>query len=136
MLIRDIMQKKLVTLSPEGSIREACRKMKEEDVGCLLIVNGQSLKGVLTDRDIACWLAYGKDPDGVKVSSIMHTDIASVTPETDVFDASRIMAEKKVRRLPVLEEEKLCGIVTTSDIATVLEEEVDNFFHVEEAYHH
>ncbi len=136
MFLRDIMQKRLVTLSPDASIREASRKMKDEGVGCVLIVNGETLRGIVTDRDIACWLAEGSDPDGVKLSDVMHTDIVSAAPDTDVFDASRIMAGAKVRRLPIVENGRLCGIVTTSDLATVLEEEVDNFFHVQEAYHH
>jgi CBS domain-containing protein len=137
MLVREIMQKTLVTLPPEASLREAAKRMDEEKIGCLLITNGEFLRGVLTDRDITCWLARnGKDPDGVKVSEIMKTDIVSVKPETDTFEASNIMAENKVRRLPVLEDGKLAGIVSTSDIATYLEKEVDSFFHVEEAYHH
>jgi CBS domain-containing protein len=137
MLLRDLMQTKLVTLPPEASIREAAKKMDDEKIGFLLITNSESLKGVLTDRDITCWLAKGgKDPDGVRVSEVMQTDIVSAGPGTDTFEASKIMAENKIRRLPIIENGKLCGIVTTSDFATYLEEEVDNFFHVEEVYHH
>ncbi len=137
MLVREIMQKTLVTLPPEASILEAAKKLDEEKIGCVLITNGELLKGFLTDRDICCWLARdGKGPEGVRVSEIMNTDIVSVKPEADTFEASNIMAENKIRRLPVLEDGKLSGIVSTSDIATYLEKEVDSFFHVEEAYHH
>jgi CBS domain-containing protein len=137
MLIKNIMQTKLATLIPGASIREAARKMDDEKIGCLLITNGESLKGLLTDRDITCWLARGgKDPDGVRVSEVMQTDIVSVGPEMDTLEASKIMAENKIRRLPVIGDGKLYGIVTTSDLATFLEQEVDNFFHVEEVYHH
>jgi CBS domain-containing protein len=137
MFIKNIMQTKLATLSPQASIREAARRMDDEKIGCLLITNGESLKGLITDRDITCWLARGgKDPDGVRVSEVMQTDIVSVGPEMDTLEASKIMAENKVRRLPVIGDGKLFGIVTTSDLATFLEEEVDNFFHVEEVYHH
>jgi CBS domain-containing protein len=107
MLVREIMQKTLVTLPPEASLREAAKRMDEEKIGCLLITNGEFLRGVLTDRDITCWLARnGKDPDGVKVSEIMKTDIVSVKPETDTFEASNIMAENKVRRLPVTSKKR------------------------------
>lgn len=137
MLLKKIMQEKLFTLPLEASIREAAKKMEEEKIGCVLITNSESLKGLVTDRDITCWLAKGgKDPDGVRVSEIMQTDVISVGPEIDTLEASRIMAEKKVRRLPVVEDGRLRGIVTSSDLATYLEEEVDNFFHMEEAYHH
>lgn len=134
MLIKEIMQKKLVTLSPESSIRDAAKKMKDYKVGYLLVTNGESLKGCVTDRDLLICIASGKDPDTTKIGTIMQTGIFTVTPETDVFDANRLMARKNVRRLPVVENGRVAGIVSTSDIASVLEEEVDNFLHVEEAY--
>jgi CBS domain-containing protein len=137
MLLKDLMQTKLATLPPQSSIREAAKKMDDEKIGCVLISNDGYLKGLITDRDITCWLAKGgNDPDRVRVSEIMKTDIVSVGPETETLEASNIMAENSVRRLPVVDDGKLCGIVTTSDIATFLEKEVDSFFHVEEAYHH
>ena len=136
MFIKDIMQTKLITLSPESTIREAARLMKEQDVGCVLITNGQHLKGIITDRDIACWLAEGKDPSNVDVGFVMQRNVITVAPETDIYEVSKLMASRKIHRLPIVEDNKLCGLVTTSDLAGVLEEEIDNFFHVEGAYHH
>ena len=136
MFIKDIMQTKLITLSPEATIREAARLMKEQDVGCVLITNGQHLKGIMTDRDIACWLAEGKDPSKVDVGSAMQRNVITAAPETDIYEVSKLMASRKIHRLPIVEDNKLCGLVTTSDLAGVLEEEIDNFFHVEGAYHH
>ncbi|MBI3398131.1 MAG: CBS domain-containing protein [Deltaproteobacteria bacterium] len=136
MFIKDVMQTRLITLFQESTIREAARLMKEEDVGCVLITDGQRLKGLITDRDIACWLAEGKDPDKVNVGYVMQKNIITAAPETDIYEASKLMASRKIRRLPIVEDNKLCGLVTTSDIADVLEEEIDNFFHVEAAYHH
>jgi len=136
MFLKDIMQTKLITLSPESTIREAARLMKEQDVGCVLITNDQHLKGIITDRDIACWLAEGKDPSKVDVGSVMKRNVITALPETDIYEVSKLMASRKIHRLPIVEGNKLCGLVTTSDLAVVLEEEIDNFFHVEEAYHH
>ncbi len=136
MFLKDIMQTKLITLSPEAKIREAARVMKEKDVGCVLITNGQRLQGIITDRDIACWLVEGKDPDVANAGSVMQKSVITSTPEADVFEASKLMANKKIHRLPIVEDGRLCGLVTTCDLAGVLEEEIDNFFHVEEAYHH
>ena len=136
MFLKDIMQTKLITLLPESTIREAARLMKEQDVGCVLITNDQFLKGIITDRDIACWLAEGKDPSNVDVGSVMQRNVITVAPETDIYEVSKLMASRKIHRLPIVEDNKLCGLVTTSDVAGVLEEEIDNFFHVEEAYHH
>ncbi len=134
MFLKEIMQKKLVTLSPNATIREAAKRMKDYRVGYLLVTNGESLKGCVTDRDLVLWLAGGKNPDEVRVDSIMQSSVVTAEPETDVYEASKIMARKKIRRLPIVEDGRLCGLVSISDIASVLEEEVDNFFHVEEAH--
>lgn len=136
MLLRNIMKKDVVTVSPDSSIREAARLMKKNNIGYLLVVDNGRLEGCFTDRDIVTGLADGKDLDGSKVSEFMKTDVITVSPDTDTFDASKIMAKNKIRRLPVLENNRISGIVSSADIATVLEEEVENFFHVEEAYHH
>ena len=102
----------------------------------MLITNGQHLKGTITDRDIACWLAEGKDPSNIDVGSVIQRNVITVAPETDIHEVSKLMASRKIHRLPIVEGNKLCGLVTTSDLAGVLEEEIDNFFHVEGAYHH
>lgn len=134
MFLKEIMQKRVVTLSPDATVREAAKKMKDYRVGYLMVTNGESLKGCVTDRDIVLWLAGGKNPDEVRIESIMQSSVVTADPETDVYEASKIMSRKKIRRLPIVEDGKLCGLVSISDIASVLEEEVDNFFHVEEAH--
>jgi CBS domain-containing protein len=136
MLLKEIMKKDLVTVSPETTVREAAKVIRDKNVGCILVAGHGSLKGLLTDRDIACWLAEGKDPDFTKVSEIMREEITFCGPETDIFEASKIMASKRVRRLPVQSNGKLEGIVSISDLAPIFKEEVDNFFHIEEIYHH
>lgn len=134
MLLREIMQKKVVTISPDATIRDAAKKMKDYRIGYILITNGESVKGCVTDRDLVMWLASGKNPDDARVDSLMQSNIVTALPDTDIFEASKVMARKKIRRLPIVENGRLMGLVSISDLASVLEEEVDNFFHVEEAY--
>lgn len=134
MLLKEIMQKRVVTISPDATIRDAAKKMKDYRIGYLLITNGESIKGCITDRDLVLWLATGKEPDSTRIESIMQANIVTATPDTDVYDASKIMARKKIRRLPIVENSRLIGLVSVSDLASVIEEEVDNFLHVEEAY--
>ncbi len=134
MFLKEIMQKRVVTLSPDATVREAAKKMKDYRVGYLMVTNGESLKGCITDRDLVLWLAGGKNPDEVRIESIMQSNVVTAEPETDVYEASKIMARKKIRRLPIVEDGKLRGLVSISDIASIVEEEVDNFFHVEEAH--
>jgi len=136
MFLREIMNKKIVTLPPEASIREAAQKMKTNGIGFLLVVNKGTVKGCVTDRDLTICLADGKDPSATKVGSIMNKNVVFAKPDTDIFEATRLMARKKVRRLPIMENSSLVGVVTTSDIAPVIETEVDNFLHLEEVYRH
>lgn len=134
MFLRDIMQKKVVSVSPEATIRDAAKKMKDYRIGYLLITNGESIRGCVTDRDLVIWLASGKDPDTARIDSLMQTNVITASPDTDVFDANKLMARKKIRRLPIVENGRIQGLVSSSDLASVIEEEVDNFLHVEEAY--
>lgn len=134
MFLRDIMQKKVVSVPPETTIRDAAKKMKDYRIGYLLITNGESLRGCVTDRDLVIWLASGKDPDTARIDSLMQTNVITASPDTDVFDANKLMARKKIRRLPIVENGRIQGLVSSSDLASVIEEEVDNFLHVEEAY--
>lgn len=137
MLLKEIMHEDLVELGPEESLSTAAVRMMGEKVGCILITRDNELKGLLTDRDIARWVAgNGRDPGGVKVSEVMNKDVVSASPDTELLEGSKIMADHNVRRLPIVGNGKLCGIVTISDFAKVLDEEMSNFFHIEETYVH
>lgn len=134
MLVREIMQKNVVTVSSEATVREAAKKMKEFRVGYLLVTNSASIKGCVTDRDLALWLANGKNPDDTRIDSIMQANVITTKPETDVFEASKLMEKNRIRRLPVVEDGRIAGIISSAEIASILEEEVDTFLHVEESY--
>ena len=137
MMLRDIMEKDIVTVTPDMTVREAAKKMKEDKIGCILVTENGSLKGILTDRDITCMIvADGKDPNYTMVKEIMNCDVVYTSPETDILEAFKIMAGHKIRRLPLKFNGKLEGIVSISDLAPILKSEMDNFFHVEEVYHH
>ena len=129
MTLKEIMKKDLVFVSPRSSIVEAAWKMKQRNVGCVLIIEEGTLKGMLTDRDIVLSVvAEGKDPLLVKVNEAMRTEIVSCTPDTEVEEAIRLMAEKRVRRMPVLEEGKVRGFVSMTDLTSVVGKEIENLF--------
>lgn len=103
--------------------------MKDKNVGCLLVVEDGVLKGVLTDRDIVLSVvANGKDPLDIRVRDVMQTKIVSCAPETDVLEATRVMAGSRVRRLPVIADGKVQGVVSITDLTRVVEEEIENLF--------
>ncbi|MBI5747930.1 MAG: CBS domain-containing protein [Nitrospinae bacterium] len=137
MTLKEIMKKNIVTITPDMSVREAAKKMKDENIGCILVTENGSLRGILTDRDITCMIvADGKDPNYTMVKEIMNGDVVYTSPDTDILEAFKIMAGHKIRRLPLKFDGRLEGIVSISDLAPVLKSEMDNFFNVEEIYHH
>lgn len=116
--IRDLMTVKPRTVKIGDSIVDAAKLMRGEDAGIAPIVDGERLVGVLTDRDIAVRVvAEGKDPSTTKVEEIASENLVTVEPEQDLDDALRLMAQHQVRRLPVVDDGKLVGIVAQADVA-------------------
>jgi CBS domain-containing protein len=92
--------------------------MKQQDIGSLPVVDGARLIGVLTDRDIVIRaIADGGDPRTVQVGEIASHDVVTVRPDDDLDDALRLMAQHQVRRLPVVEDGQLVGVVAQADVA-------------------
>jgi CBS domain-containing protein len=116
--IRDAMTAKPTTIEPTTSATEAARIMKSEDVGSLPILENDRLVGVVTDRDLAIrLLAEGKSGD-TAVGEIASKDVVTVDPQQTLEEATRLMAEHQLRRLPVCEEDgKLVGILAQADVA-------------------
>lgn len=118
MKVRDIMTSDPSTLRPGSTLGEAATLMKQEDCGSLPVLEEGKLVGIVTDRDIVVRaIAGGKDPKSCTVAEIMSADPITVEPETTVDEAQRIMSERQVRRLPVVEDGRLVGIVVIGQIA-------------------
>ena len=117
--VRDVMTADPVSLPPDASATEAARQMRDHDTGALLVVEGQDLRGIVTDRDIVVRaIAEGRDPGSTKVGEIASKDLITVDPQQELAEALRLMAQYQVRRLPVVEEDgRLAGIVAQADIA-------------------
>ncbi len=119
MRIRDIMTRDVQSVTPSESIREAARLMDELNVGVLPVVEGERLIGMVTDRDITVRAtSAGKAPDQTRVSEVMSDDPASCYEDDVVSDVARLMGQKQIRRVPVLDaDDKLVGIVSLGDLA-------------------
>lgn len=116
--VNDVMSKKIVAVLPGDTLEEAARLMKDHDVGVLPVVSGGELKGVVTDRDIILQcVATGKQPAEVKAYQIMSKDVISVSPSQTVSEAARLMGREQVRRLPVVKDGVLDGMISMADIA-------------------
>ncbi len=118
MKIREIMTTELVTVPSSATILEASRLMRDADIGDVLIQDSDRLVGILTDRDVTCRaVAEGLDCAGARVGDIMSRDLFTGMPEWDVDNASDLMAEEQIRRLPIMENGRLVGIVSLGDLA-------------------
>ena len=117
--VRDVMTSTPRTIQASTPLQEAARLMRDEDVGSLPIVEGDRLKGMLTDRDIAIRaVAEGKDPQSTTAHEIASRELVTVDPEQGLDEALRLMARHQVRRLPVCEEDgRLVGILAQADAA-------------------
>ena len=124
MTLEDIMKNDVVTSSDEDTIREAATKLTNNRVGCLVITEHGSLKGILTKSDIVRSLAEKKDPDNCKISEIMNSYLITCHPDTNIYNGAKIMSVNKIKRLPLMDEENLKGIVSISDLAPSLRKEM------------
>lgn len=114
-----VMSRKAIYVDPDTSVLDAARMMREQDIGAILVGENDRLVGMVTDRDIAIrGIAEGIDPGTVKVRDVMSERIAYCFADQDEDEAAKMMAEKKIRRLAVLNRDKrLVGLVSLGDIA-------------------
>jgi CBS domain-containing protein len=115
--VKDFMTPDVVTVAASARLSEAARLMRDSDIGVLPVVEGDTLRGIITDRDIVIRGLAAGTADAT-VETILTEQVAVLSPEDDVKDAERRMAEHDVRRLPVVEEGKLVGMVSVGDLAT------------------
>jgi CBS domain-containing protein len=118
MNIRDIMTTGVSTAAPDTSLEEIATIMKKEDVGAIPIVEDDELCGMITDRDIVVrCVAEGKNPADTHAEDILSEDLHIIEVDEDVDTAAQLMSRHQVRRLPVVEEGRLVGILAIGDIA-------------------
>ena len=116
--IRDAMTEDPRSIGASASVVEAARLMREEHIGSLPVTDDEQLVGMVTDRDITTRVvAESADPKTTSVGDVYSRDLISVEPDKDLDDALRLMARHQVRRLPVVENGRLVGIVAQADIA-------------------
>nr|WP_239454109.1 CBS domain-containing protein [Bacillus suaedaesalsae] len=117
-LVRDMMTENVATISPEQTIQEAANLMKEYNVGSIPVVQHGQIKGIITDRDITLRSTAEGLPSHTPVSQVMSTSIVQGNPSMNVQEAVDLMSENQIRRLPIVENDQLVGMVSLGDIAT------------------
>jgi CBS domain-containing protein len=122
--VREIMTRAPVTLRSNQSVAEAAKVMRERGIGNVLVVDDGHLKGLVTDRDIVVRaVADTRDPATTPVSEICSADLVTVTPDDDADIAVQLMWERAVRRVPVVEDGHLVGVLSIGDRAVQRDEQ-------------
>ena len=116
MHIRDVMTANPTCVSPDDSIQNAARIMRDEDTGIVPVVENGRPVGIVTDRDIVV-RAVAEDQLSRPIRDIVTGNIISATPDMSTREAAELMSEHRVRRLPVIENDHLVGIVSIGDLA-------------------
>ncbi|NSL50749.1 CBS domain-containing protein [Calidifontibacillus erzurumensis] len=121
--VRDIMSTNVEYCTPQDNAYEVASKMKDLNVGAIPIVENGQLIGMITDRDLVVRGIAEKRSGSNAVTNLMTDELVTISPSATVEEAARLMAEKQIRRLPVVENGQLVGIVSLGDLA--IEEESD-----------
>lgn len=124
--VLDVMTNKPVVAEKEMMLKDAAKLMADNNVNSLLISEDDKATGIITDEDLVRKVvAVGMDPKKLKLREIMTTDLISITPEKDIYDALLLMREHNIRQLPVIENDKLVGFLTAKDILKIQPELFD-----------
>jgi len=127
MRLRELMTKEVVRIQPEETAAGAARAIQRYNIGAMPVCGGDGkLCGMVTDRDLVTrCLAAGKDPRYTRVRDVMTTQLVTAPPDMDAALAASVMGRQQIRRLPVLENGRLCGMVSLADLAVCPETGAD-----------
>ncbi|MBW7573635.1 CBS domain-containing protein [Caproiciproducens faecalis] len=117
MKVKEIMSTDVASLNSDDSIEKAAQLMKQYDVGSIPVCNHEQIIGIVTDRDIALRATAHGQNSKETVRDIMSANPVVGSPDMDVHDAAKIMSEKQIRRLPIVDRNSLVGIVALGDIS-------------------
>jgi CBS domain-containing protein len=120
MRVSEIMTNAAVIDSPEDTLADAARKMWKQQTGSLLVMDGDELVGIVTERDVLKAVALGTRLEDARISEVMTKDLVTVTPGTSLREAAKLMADRWIRHLPVVDNGQLVGVLSQRDLAGVL----------------
>jgi CBS domain-containing protein len=120
MQVKQAMTKQVLVTSPDFSVRSAAKIMAEQRVGSLVVQQDDKIVGIITELDII-WkvVANDKDPNTTTVEEVMTKKVITIRADQTLEEASALMVEHKIKKLPVLEKDKLVGIITATDLISV-----------------
>jgi CBS domain-containing protein len=131
--VKDIMSKAIISVDATLTVNEAAKMMEDGKVGAIIVMENNSPVGIITDRDFAVQIVAHAYPITTSVKKIMSSPLIGVDPEESVWTVADLMYTRKVRKIPVIEEDKVIGIVTATDLinqfAVSTEEDMKNMYY-------
>lgn len=119
MKVKDIMTRDIAYINPDSKVIEAAQMMQKHNVGSIPVCDHSGVVGIVTDRDIIVRnIAHGKDPKETPVRDVMTGQVITASPDMEVDEVAQMMASKQIRRVPVVENNMIVGMVALGDIAT------------------
>lgn len=120
MKVKDCMCHNIVYVEPECTVKDCAKLMSDKHIGCIPVCDcNQNIVGLITDRDIILrTVACDKSASNTKVSDIMTSKVCSCDLETDIDEAGKIMSDNQIRRLPVIDQNKVVGIITLGNLSS------------------
>lgn len=126
MNVREIMVGKPVTIEPNATIVETAKLMQENKIGSVIVVENRRVLGVVTERDLVRRvLAGNRDPRTTLIHEVMSAPVSSISPDEDIVNAAHIMRQRGIRRIVVMDEEELVGILTTNDLVRNMKRHIE-----------
>jgi CBS domain-containing protein len=118
-LVRDVMSKDMRVVRLDSSVKEVAATMNKFDIGSIIVVQGKRPVGIITERDILRKVVEPcLAPEALSAKQVMTSPVVSISETASIDEAAKLMAKKKVKKLPVMNKEKLVGIITFTDIVT------------------
>ena len=117
--VNQIMSENVLTLDQSTSLQEAAENMKELNVGCVIITKNNNPTGIITERDFVTKIVAEGRPLFTEIQEVMSSPLITIDSEETVWEASELMKEKSIHKLPVKKNEQIIGIITTTDIVKI-----------------
>lgn len=117
--VNQVMSKNVLTSEKSTSLQDAAQEMNRLNVGCVIVTEESRPIGIVTERDFVTKVAAEGRPLFTEISEVMSSPIITIDPEETIWEASEIMKEKLIHKLPVIENERIVGVITTSDIVRI-----------------
>ena len=117
--VNQVMNKTVITVEKSTTVQEAAKQMTKQKIGCVIVTDNSKPVGIVTERDFVTKVAAEGIPLFTEISSVMSSPLISIDPEDTIWEASEMMKEKGIHKLPVKDNDQIIGIVTTTDIVRI-----------------